>query len=211
MQLPYESRDKSYLEPELRKRMEISFLEYEKRWPNEPPPFIVETYRSHQKQEDLYAQGRTRPGNIVTHVRAGGSFHNYYPTLAFDIAFNIPASAGGPWSRLELFEKFAVIAKELDIEWGGDWKYFVDRPHFQVPRYSIPKAWGEEPVQWNSLPKWAESYVKQENRTDFRVEVPFDRAYIVTQANEIKELDLEVVNIVNAKLYLKVRNTIAIE
>lgn len=34
------------------------------------------TYRSEQEQNDLYAQGRTLPGKIVTNARGGDSQHN---------------------------------------------------------------------------------------------------------------------------------------
>lgn len=34
------------------------------------------TYRSRQEQDELYAQGRTTPGKIVTNARGGESQHN---------------------------------------------------------------------------------------------------------------------------------------
>lgn len=34
------------------------------------------TYRSNQEQDELYAQGRTTPGKIVTNARGGESQHN---------------------------------------------------------------------------------------------------------------------------------------
>lgn len=198
-ELPYSSRDISHLEPELSKRVELSFSEYQKRHSEEPQPFITETYRSPEKQNDLYAQGRTKPGKIVTWARGGESYHNMFPSLAFDIAFNIPAAFGGPWSRVDLFDKFAVIAKELDIEWGGDWVK-VDRPHFQVPRYSIKNAKMGVPIEWRPLPTWVSEKV-------FKVELPFDRVFLVSKDNKSYELDLEVVNVVGSKLYIKTGTT----
>ena len=44
---------------------------------------ITDGYRSIQEQNTLYAQGRTTPGNIVTHARGGQSLHNY--GNAFDV------------------------------------------------------------------------------------------------------------------------------
>jgi peptidoglycan LD-endopeptidase CwlK len=41
------------------------------------------TIRSFEEQAQLYAQGRTMPGNIVTNADAGQSYHNY--GLAFDV------------------------------------------------------------------------------------------------------------------------------
>ena len=48
------------------------------------------TYRSWKEQNDLYAQGRTRPGDIVTNARGGQSEHNaelngFRSSKAFDI------------------------------------------------------------------------------------------------------------------------------
>lgn len=45
-------------------------------------PYIYEGYRSNERQNELYAQGRTAPGKIVTNAMAGQSFHNY--GYAFD-------------------------------------------------------------------------------------------------------------------------------
>lgn len=40
-------------------------------------PYIYEGFRTNVRQAELYAQGRTKPGNIVTNAQAGQSFHNY--------------------------------------------------------------------------------------------------------------------------------------
>ena len=45
---------------------------------------LVQTGRSIEYQNELYAQGRTKPGKIVTKAKGGSSFHNYF--LAFDFA-----------------------------------------------------------------------------------------------------------------------------
>jgi peptidoglycan LD-endopeptidase CwlK len=49
------------------------------------------TYRSPQDQEALYAQGRTKPGAIVTNAHAGESSHQY--RIAFDV---VPLRNGKP-------------------------------------------------------------------------------------------------------------------
>ena len=40
------------------------------------------TYRSFDEQNHLYAQGRTKPGKIVTYAKGGQSYHNF--GLAFE-------------------------------------------------------------------------------------------------------------------------------
>ena len=92
---------------------------------------IGETLRTVGEQDALYAQGRTQPGNIVTNA-PGSSFSSYHQWgTAFDIfrddgngAYN---DAGG------FFEKVGSIGTSLGLEWGGNWKSIVDKPHFQLP------------------------------------------------------------------------------
>lgn len=82
-------------------------------------PTITSTLRTMAEQEKIYAQGRTAPGKIVSYAKAGYSYHNY--GLAFDVAF--PAYAD--------YKKASVIGKTLGMRWGGDFKQFVDLPHFE--------------------------------------------------------------------------------
>lgn len=86
---------------------------------------VTQGYRSKEEQDKLYAQGRTRPGSIVTNAKGGYSYHNH--RVAFDVCFLIDkhASYDGDW------QKIGNIGKSLGLEWGGDWKGFLDRPHFQ--------------------------------------------------------------------------------
>jgi peptidoglycan L-alanyl-D-glutamate endopeptidase CwlK len=100
-------------------------------YPKLPKPFITCTYRSPEEQLELYAQGRTKPGKIVTQLKSG-SKHNKKPAEAFDIAFK-DKNGKLDWSA-DLFKKFADIVKaaDRDIRWGGDWQSFKDRPHFEM-------------------------------------------------------------------------------
>jgi len=87
--------------------------------------FITETQRSQARQDWLYAQGRTRfPGPIVTNTRNS----NHKNGLAWDIAVSPPLSLYDK----STMDKAGAIARKLGITWGGDWKTFVDRPHFEV-------------------------------------------------------------------------------
>lgn len=82
-------------------------------------------FRSFDEQNALYANGRTKPGKKVTNARGGESWHNY--GLAADYAFVINGKVtwNGPWAT------FGRIAKMCSLEWGGDFKSIVDRPHVQ--------------------------------------------------------------------------------
>lgn len=91
---------------------------------------VVSGYRSFAEQDALYAQGRTKPGNIVTNARGGQSLHNY--GLAVDV---VPIGANGQpdWNvPNSTWQKIGAAGKRQGMEWGGDWTSFVDRPHFQM-------------------------------------------------------------------------------
>ncbi len=88
------------------------------------------SYRSFAQQNALYAQGRTKPGPIVTKAKGGQSLHNY--GLAVDV---VPLGANGQpnWNvPNSTWQKIGAAGKKQGLEWGGDWKGFVDRPHFQL-------------------------------------------------------------------------------
>lgn len=90
---------------------------------------VFQGYRSFEEQDALYAQGRTKPGAIVTNAKGGDSFHNW--GVAADVVFVVngrPSWANShPWSTL------GKVGKKHGFEWGGDWVGFVDRPHLQMP------------------------------------------------------------------------------
>lgn len=88
---------------------------------------VTETVRDAEYQAMLYAKGRTAPGAIVTNQKTP-SFHSNKAGLAFDICKNVK---GHEYDDPGFFRRCAVIAKELGFSWGGDWKSFVDLPHFQ--------------------------------------------------------------------------------
>ncbi|GAB2777821.1 hypothetical protein GCM10027175_14930 [Hymenobacter latericoloratus] len=116
-----------------------AFAQALSRWQGDPVlrlvglPFVTECYRSPERQNELYAQGRSKPGPIVTYKRGGQSKHNVGPpTPALDVAFRL-ADGSVSWSGL-LLSKFARLMKAADarVVWGGDWATFKDRPHFEV-------------------------------------------------------------------------------
>lgn len=90
------------------------------------PIFITETYRSQQRQNYLYEQGRTRPGNIVTWTRSS----NHTGRMAWDIAVSPPRRL---YDSATLAQA-GKVAGELGIEWGGTWVRNLDTPHFQIDK-----------------------------------------------------------------------------
>lgn len=98
---------------------------------------VVQGLRTFAEQDGLFAQGRSRPGPIVTRARGGQSNHNY--GLAVDL---VPFNNGQPnWNApLGVWTTIGTEAEKLGLEWGGDWKKFVDKPHVQLPGLSIAEC-----------------------------------------------------------------------
>lgn len=124
------SRDISLCNPILQEAWEFAFNKFCQEHPDKPIPFLTATYRSSQEQDQLYAQGRTKPGKRVTNLKGGQSKHN--TGKAFDIAFK-KEDETLDWSPA-LFKLFAmyVLEQNPEIVWGGSWKKFVDNPHFEI-------------------------------------------------------------------------------
>ena len=99
---------------------------------------IGESFRTKEEQDALYAKGRTAPGNIVTNAKGSSySSHHQWGT-AFDIYRN---DGKGVYKDSDgFFEKAGEIGKSIGLEWGGDWKSPVDKPHFQLPDWGSTTA-----------------------------------------------------------------------
>lgn len=140
---------------------------------------IGECYRSIAEQDALYAKGRTAPGSIVTNAKGSSySSHHQWGT-AFDIYRN---DGTGAYNNNDgFFDLVGTIGVKIGLEWGGNWKSPVDKPHFQLPYwgsttitlknlYGTPeefkKTWGDEQVEkvynWTvEVPEWARPTVQK--------------------------------------------------
>ena len=142
---------------------------------------VTETYRSQARQTYLYEQGRTRAGQIVTNVKTVG-YHN--TGNAWDICKNVK---GQEYSDNAFFSKCGEIAKSLGIEWGGYWKGFVDKPHFQISNdWEAPEGSYEEVVKKTKMiingvekevsviEKEGYNYIKVQDLNDDKIKVAYD-------------------------------------
>lgn len=101
------------------------------------PIVITQGLRTIAEQNGLYAQGRTKPGQIVTNAKGGYSYHNF--GVAIDFALLLP-NGGVSWDTkrdgdgdgIPDWDEVVADAKSLGWVWGGDWKSFKDLPHFQM-------------------------------------------------------------------------------
>lgn len=88
---------------------------------------ITSTYRDIESQNALYDQGRTTKGKIVTNAKGGQSFHNW--KCAFDFVPIVNGKA--QWNDLTTFKRCGAIAKNVGLEWAGNWKTFPELAHCQ--------------------------------------------------------------------------------
>ena len=87
---------------------------------------VISAYRDCDEQNRLYAQGRTTPGKVVTNAPCGKSAHNY--RRAVDV---VEFRNGKPLWDNPRWERIGQLGESVGLEWGGRWRSFQDRPHFQ--------------------------------------------------------------------------------
>lgn len=122
------------LRPEFQKLLGQALVEFAAQNPKALVPYIHEGYRSTERQNKLYAQGRTAPGGIVTNAKGGQSLHNY--GVAADIYWRDPVtgkvvSFSDP-RALEAAKALGKLATAKGLLWGGSPGFgIVDMPHIQ--------------------------------------------------------------------------------
>lgn len=125
---PFESRLMEDLHQDLQTAYTIAEFRFNQLHPN-VNVFRTCTYRNSAMQE-IYFKKRPK----ITNARGGQSPHNYYPSLAFDIAFleNKQLSYNHKY-----FKEFAaiILAESKNVTWGGNFKGLIDLPHFQLTNW----------------------------------------------------------------------------
>jgi len=96
------------------------------------PLLITETFRTKEEQESLYALGRSKPGKIVTYARGDTYSSAHQWGVAFDFCKNV---RGQEYSDKAFFNAVGALGKSIGLFWGGDFRNFVDTPHFELPEY----------------------------------------------------------------------------
>lgn len=103
---------------------------------------VFEGYRSQERQSYLYAQGRSRTGNIVTNAKVPG-WHGF--GLACDVVWKDRLGHLHWDGDAGLWDILGHCARANGLEWGGDWKGNLgDKGHIQIPKSVVssykPKA-----------------------------------------------------------------------
>lgn len=97
------------------------------------PVKCFESFRPAERQDYLYAQGRTSVGAKVTNAKAWQSFHQY--SLALDVVFWVNNSWS--WDSSLPWDKAAQYFTEQGFE-----RLSFERPHFQITGgYSVKEAY----------------------------------------------------------------------
>ena len=87
---------------------------------------VTQGFRSIEEQNALYAQGRTKPGKIVTNAKGGQSNHNHGKAVDFAFVVNGEIS----WDD-KLYQNIGRWARQVGLNWGGNWN-FSDKPHVEL-------------------------------------------------------------------------------
>lgn len=101
---------------------------------------LTQGVRTVAQQQALFAQGRFKPGKIVTNCDGLIKVSNHQPKAdgygyAVDVAWRVKGviTWEGPWLRL------GQLARAHGLIWGGDWVSWQDRPHLELPS-PVPTA-----------------------------------------------------------------------
>lgn len=102
---------------------------------------LYETLRTDERQQELFKKG-------VTKIKTRG-MHGY--GLAFDVVFDDKS----PWGEHHSWSSLGQVGKDLGLIWGGDWKNFNDRPHFQIvtlaEQKQVHKGWAPDIFTYPTL------------------------------------------------------------
>lgn len=98
---------------------------------------IISGSRTYAEQDALYAIGRTvrKTSGPVTKAKGGQSNHNF--AIAWDVGLFAADGRYLDGKKKGDEEQYLGLGAHIKshvpgIEWGGDWKSFVDKPHYQL-------------------------------------------------------------------------------
>jgi peptidoglycan L-alanyl-D-glutamate endopeptidase CwlK len=103
------------------------------------PMRIMEGVRTSERQQQLYAQGRTMPGPIVTNCDGIRKLSNHQVKPdgyghAADCAFvNDPRTPKDEtWDASQPWQTYGELAEAKGLRWGGRFKTLRDMPHVEL-------------------------------------------------------------------------------
>lgn len=92
---------------------------------------VLEGVRTLARQKELLAAGAT---TTLKSRHLTGDAVDIAPVINGVVRWDWPL-----YRQLAPIVKAAALAEQVPIEWGGDWRKFVDGPHWQLPWKSYPR------------------------------------------------------------------------
>lgn len=128
-----------------------------------------ESFRNLERQKQLYAQGRTAPGHIVTNCDGITSTSQHQWGIAIDFYLNMDVDGDGEvkddaFNNVSgLFQKVGRRAVDIGFGWGGLWNN-VDLPHLYLPYWGATgkRLMEEFGTYENFRNSWAEDSITGE-------------------------------------------------
>jgi len=103
---------------------------------------ISDARRTMAQQRDIYAQGRTKPGKVVSNAKPGQSAHNF--GYAVDL-WPLKADGDFDWGASQsLFKTMADIAVAIGLTAGFYFKSIHDAPHVES------SEWKAQQTRWRN-------------------------------------------------------------
>lgn len=97
---------------------------------------VTDGLRTTEQQQALYAQGRTKPGPIVTYADGIKVPSNHQGKLdglghAVDCCFVVGQTAS--WDARLPWKAYGAMGEALGLKWGGSFQKLYDTPHLELP------------------------------------------------------------------------------
>lgn len=110
---------------------------------------VTQTVRDDAYQKYLVSKG------YASEKAVRPTFHSVKAGLAFDICKNV---RGHEYDDATFFALCGQIGKQVGFSWGGDWRKFPDRPHFQWDNHL---RWTGSMILAGKYPPEMEEYMTQ--------------------------------------------------
>lgn len=106
---------------------------------------MIEGFRPAAYQEQLYAEGRTVPGAIVTYRDGVNEISDHQMSLAADMGVFDAKGAYIDLGSQDVIDYYGHLVRQAGLEWGGMW-HKPDEPHAQWPEtdhqtYESARLW----------------------------------------------------------------------
>lgn len=97
------------------------------------PMFVVEGVRTMARQAELYAQGRTMKGPIVTEKDGVTHKSRHQPRSdGYGYAVDCAFLDGNPFAQTHPWDRYGTEVEKRGLTWGGRWSHPHDAPHAEL-------------------------------------------------------------------------------